>query len=98
MIVAKWLDFAEQSGYGSVQVKIGPAPMANLLYKDRLIITLATLDETKGCWIPTVDISWTQNAYQHSHRITYSESQLKSRQEAEDFILEVAKAWIDELR
>jgi hypothetical protein len=72
--------------------------LANLLYKERLIIALATFDETKGCWIPTVDISWTKDAYQHSHKITYSESQFKDRQDAENFMFEVAKAWIDELR
>jgi len=72
--------------------------MANFMYKDRLIIAFATLDETTELWIANVDISWETGSQQHSHKITDGAMRFKSCQDAETFIMEIAKAWVDELR
>ena len=70
--------------------------MANLLYKDRSIVNFARFDEATTFWIPMVDVSWETNGPRESHTITGPLVQFKNWQDAERFMTEMAKAWIDD--
>jgi len=70
--------------------------MANLLYKDRSIVNFASFDETTTFWIPMVDVSWGTDGLRESHRITGPLVQFENWQDAEKFMTEMAKAWIDD--
>ncbi|HXK29424.1 MAG TPA: hypothetical protein VJ646_14320 [Candidatus Binatia bacterium] len=70
--------------------------MANLLYKDRFIVNFARFDETTAFWIPMVDVNWGTNGLRESHTITGPLVQFKNWQDAERFMTEMAKAWIDD--
>jgi hypothetical protein len=70
--------------------------MANLLYKDRCIVNFARFDENTTFWIPMVDVSWGSGSLQESHRISGPLFQFENWQDAEWFMTEMAKAWIDE--
>jgi hypothetical protein len=67
----------------------------NLIYKDRLLVYFAFQDASKSFWIPSADISWTQDDCKHVHQITGPQSRFHTKQDAEAFILDTAKAWID---
>ena len=73
-------------------------PHGHLLYKEHLIIVVARLDEISRLWIPMADISWGIDGQRKSHVITASLQQFKDWQEAEAFMMEMAKAWIDDHR
>ena len=68
--------------------------MATFLYKDFLIIATGLFDKDTG--LPIVDISWWSAAGRGSHTITHSVPSFVTKQEAETFAVETAKAWVDE--
>jgi hypothetical protein len=41
--------------------------MANLLYKDRLIVIFARFDQITTFWIPMVDVRWETDGQRESH-------------------------------
>ena len=69
--------------------------MANLVHKGRLVICFAFRNDSNGFWIPSADISWTEDDCKHVHSITGPQSRFLNKQDAEAFILDTAKAWID---
>ncbi len=69
--------------------------MANLLYKDRFIVIFARFDEDTTFWIPMVDVSWGTDGQRESHTITGPLDRFENWQDAERFMTEMAKAWID---
>ena len=69
--------------------------MANLLYKDRSITNFARFDEDTGFWIPMVDVRWATDDRRDSHTITGPLVMFEKWQDAETFMIEMAKAWID---
>jgi hypothetical protein len=70
--------------------------MAHLLYKKHLIIILARVDEISTFWIPVADIRWGTDGQRESHTITGPLGRFKNWQDAESFMAEMAKAWIDD--
>lgn len=71
--------------------------MANFLYKDHLIITLAEFDQSRGVWSARADISWRQGGRRDSHTLSgLSDRQCTTREEAEAWAVQAAKAWVDE--
>jgi hypothetical protein len=72
--------------------------MAHLLYKEHLIIVVTRLDEISRVWIPMADISWGTDGQRESHTITGSLHPFKNWQDAEAFMIEMAKSWIDDRR
>jgi hypothetical protein len=69
--------------------------MANLVYKDCLIRIFAIHDEISKNWIPVADITWETDADRRSHTLTSLPAPFKNWPDAEKYMLELAKAWID---
>ncbi|MEX0803377.1 MAG: hypothetical protein WD688_08690 [Candidatus Binatia bacterium] len=59
--------------------------MAHMLYKDKLIIASAELNDDSHAWKVRVDISWN----------LVTDRQFSHKAEAEQFGCEIAKDWID---
>jgi hypothetical protein len=70
--------------------------VTNLLYKDRSIVNFARFDEDSTFWIPMVDVSWGTDDLRELHTITGPLAQFENWQDAERFMTEMAKAWIDD--
>jgi hypothetical protein len=70
--------------------------MANLYYKDRLIIAHASMHQSTKLWSPGAEITWKSDGERHSHTIGGLTDRFKTSEEAERFVLNLAKAWIDQ--
>jgi len=70
--------------------------MTNLLYKDRSIVNFAGFDEDTTFWIPMAEVSWGTDGQRESHTITGPLVQFETWQDAEKYMTEMAKAWIDD--
>jgi hypothetical protein len=70
--------------------------MANILYKDRLIVPFARFDDDTKFWIPMADISWGSNRQRASHTVTGPVDPFENWPAAERCMTEMAKAWIDD--
>ncbi|MBI2359257.1 MAG: hypothetical protein HYV04_10195 [Deltaproteobacteria bacterium] len=69
--------------------------MANLFYNDRLIIAYASMNQSTKLWSPGVEITWKRDGERHSHTIGGLADRFKTSEEAERFVINLAKAWID---
>jgi hypothetical protein len=69
--------------------------MAALLYKDFFIIATGQFDKQKELRMPIADISWYSATGRESHAIQDSVHYFGTKQEAETFAIEAAKAWVD---
>jgi hypothetical protein len=69
--------------------------MAVTLYKEHLVVSRPTLHPHEQRWIPSVIITWKVGTEHHFHDIKGLPNRFEDRQEAENFGMEVAKAWID---
>ena len=69
----------------------------NLFYKDRLIVVSARFDEITRFWLPIADISWGADEQRGSHAIDSPLYNFDSWREAERHMIDIAKAWIDDL-
>jgi hypothetical protein len=69
--------------------------MANLFYNDRLVITYATLNQSDKTWSAGAEISWKKDGRRHSHTISGLADRFKTSGDAEKFVVNLAKAWID---
>jgi hypothetical protein len=69
--------------------------MANLFYNDRVIIAYASFNQSNKLWSPGAEISWKQEGQRHSHTIGGLADRFKTAEEAERFVINLAKAWID---
>ena len=69
--------------------------MANLYYNDRLIIAFASLNQSDKQWSAGAEISWKADGARRSHSIAGLADRFKSSDDAERFIINLAKAWID---
>jgi len=69
--------------------------MANLYYRDRLIVAYASLNQSSKDWSAGAEITWKSAGQRHSHTIGGLTDRFKSAAEAEDFVVHLAKAWID---
>jgi hypothetical protein len=70
-------------------------PMANLYYNDRLIIAYASLNESTKLWSPGAEITWKRDGQRYSHTIGGLTDRFKNSEEAERFVINLARAWID---
>jgi hypothetical protein len=69
--------------------------MANLYYNDRLIIAYASLNESTQLWSPGAEITWKRDGQRYSHTIGGLTDRFKNSEEAERFVINLARAWID---
>lgn len=69
--------------------------MANLYYNDRLIIAYASLNQSTQTWSPGAEITWTRDGQRHSHTIGGLADRFKTSEDAEKFVTNLAKSWID---
>jgi hypothetical protein len=69
--------------------------MANLYYNDRLIIAYASLNQSAKTWSAGAEITWKRDTQRHSHTIGGLMDQFKNSEDAERFVINLAKAWID---
>ena len=69
--------------------------MANVYYKDRLIIAHASLYRSTKLWTPGAEITWKMDGERRSHTIGGLTDQFKTSEDAERFVIHLAKTWID---
>jgi len=69
--------------------------MANLYYNDRLIIAFASLNQSDKKWSAGAEITWKADGARCSHSISGLADRFKTSEDAENFVINLAKAWID---
>ena len=69
--------------------------MANLFYRDRLIIAHASLNQSTKQWSAGAEISWKRDGQRYSHTIGGLSDRFKTAEEAEKFAVQLATSWID---
>jgi hypothetical protein len=69
--------------------------MANLYYNDRLIIAYASINQSTKLWSAGAEITWKQDGARHSHTLGGLSDRFKTAEEAERFIINLAKTWVD---
>ena len=69
--------------------------MANLFYNDRLIIAYASINPSTQLWSPGAEITWKGDGGRRSHTIGGLAERFKTCEEAERFVINLARAWID---
>jgi hypothetical protein len=69
--------------------------MANLYYRERLIIAYASENQSTKLWSPGAEITWKRDGERFSHTLGGLEDRFKEPEEAERFVINLAKAWID---
>jgi hypothetical protein len=69
--------------------------MANLYYNDRLIIAYASLNQSDKQWSAGAEITWRRDGHRQSHSIGGLTERFKTSEDAERFVLNLAKQWID---
>jgi hypothetical protein len=69
--------------------------MPNLYYNDRLIIAFASQIQSTKLWSPGAEITWKRDDRRHSHTIGGLSDRFKTSEDAEKFVINLAKAWID---
>lgn len=69
--------------------------MANLYYNDRLIIAFTSLNQSDKQWSAGAEISWRQDGQRCSHTVGGLTDRFKSSEDAERFVINLAKSWID---
>jgi hypothetical protein len=69
--------------------------MATLFYKDFFIIAMGQFDQQKELCMPVAGIGWHSASGHEFQTIEDSVHCCRTKQEAEAFALEAAKAWID---
>lgn len=69
--------------------------MANIYYNDRLIIAYTSLNQSDKSWSAGAEITWKKDDQRHSHTIGGMTDKFKSSEDAEKFVVNLAKAWID---
>ena len=69
--------------------------MANLYYNDRLIRAYASCNQSTKEWSGGAEITWKREGRRNSHTIGGLADRFKSSEDAERFVIDFAKAWID---
>jgi hypothetical protein len=69
--------------------------MANIYYKQRLIVAFANLNQSDKQWSAGAEITWKSDGQRYSHTIGGLTDRFKSSDDAERFVVNLAKAWID---
>jgi hypothetical protein len=66
-----------------------------LHYNDRLIIAFASQNQSDKQWTAGAEITWTQDGERRSHSIGGLSDRFKTSEDAEKFVINLAKAWVD---
>jgi hypothetical protein len=69
--------------------------MANVYYRDRLVMTYASNNPSTKDWSAGAEITWKKDDQRFSHSIGGLTDRFKSSEDAEQFAMNLAKAWID---
>ncbi len=69
--------------------------MANLYYRDRLIIAYASFNQSTKQWSAGAEITWKRDGQRRSHTLGGLSDRFKTAEEAENFASNLARAWID---
>ena len=69
--------------------------MANLYYNDRLIIAFTSLNQSDKQWSAGAEITWKADGERRTHSIAGLSDRFKSSDDAERFVTNLARAWID---
>jgi len=69
--------------------------VANLYYNERLIIAFASFNQSDKQWTAGAEITWKREGRRHSHTIGALPDRFKTGEDAERFVINLAKAWID---
>jgi hypothetical protein len=69
--------------------------VANLYYNDRLIIAFTSLNQSDQQWSAGAEITWKADGVRLSHSIGGLTERFKSSDDAERFVINLAKGWID---
>lgn len=69
--------------------------MANLFYKDRLILVLRASDDESCNEISWIEISWTDDVGEHIHTIRNVNRDAACGKPTEELLVDCAKRWID---
>jgi len=69
--------------------------MANLYYNDRLIIAHASLNRSDNTWSAGAEITWKKDDQRYSHTIGGLADKFKTSEDAERFVINLVRAWID---
>ena len=69
--------------------------MANIYHNDRLIIAYASMNQGSKDWSAGAEITWKHEGQRRSHSIGGLTDRFKSGDDAEKFVINLAKAWID---
>ena len=69
--------------------------MANLYYRDRLIIAYASLQQSTKRWSAGAEITWKRDGRRYAHTIGGLADRFQTAEEAEKFAIHLATAWID---
>ncbi|MBI2531844.1 MAG: hypothetical protein HYW03_06435 [Deltaproteobacteria bacterium] len=69
--------------------------MANLYYNDRLIIAFASQNQSDKQWTGGAEITWKHDGQRCSHSIGGLTDRFKASEDAERYVINLAKAWID---
>jgi len=85
----------EKSWQGRFNVPIIWLAMANLYYNDRLIIAYASLNQSDKQWSAGAEITWRRDGHRQSHSIGGLSERFKTSEDAERFVVNLAKAWVD---
>jgi hypothetical protein len=69
--------------------------MANLYYNDRLVVAYASLNQSTKLWSAGAEITWKRDGERLSHTLAGLADRFKTPEEAERFVINLAKTWID---
>jgi hypothetical protein len=67
----------------------------NFFYKERLIVAFANLNPSDKQWSPGAEITWKSEGQRRSHTIGGLTDRFKTSDDAEKFVVNLAKVWID---
>ena len=69
--------------------------MANLYHHERLIIAYASMNQSTKDWSGGAELTWKCDGQRFSHSVGGLADRFKSSDDAERFVINLAKAWID---
>ncbi len=69
--------------------------MANVYYKERLIIAYSSFQQSTQLWSAGAEITWKADERRQSHTLAGFSDRFKTADEAEQFAIRAARTWID---
>lgn len=69
--------------------------VANVYYNNRLIIAYASFNQSSKNWSAGAEITWTRDGQRYSHSLGGLADRFQTSEDAEKFVITLAKTWID---